>query len=117
MKTGTDTVEVSRFIRSVTRNHGRLRERLFTSKELVCNPGSRDLAVMFSAKESIAKALGTGFGPSLSWHDIQVFISGNRLKAQLSGSALALAGDREIHISAAWGENTSFTFALLTERE
>ncbi|MCD6588508.1 MAG: holo-ACP synthase [Candidatus Fermentibacteraceae bacterium] len=117
MKTGTDTVEVSRFIRSVTRNQGRLRDRLFTPEELVCNPGDRDLAVMFSAKESVAKALGTGFGPSLSWHDIQIFVSGNKLKAQLSGSALALAGNSEIHLSAAWGDYTSFTFALLTERE
>ena len=117
MKTGTDTVEVSRFIRAVTRNHGKLRERLFTPDELARNPDNRDLAVMFSAKESIAKALGTGFGPSLSWHDIQIFINGSRLKALLSGSALALAGNSDIHISAAWGENTSFTFALLTERE
>jgi len=117
MKTGTDTVEVSRFIRAVTRNHGKLRERLFTPDELARNPDNRDLAVMFSAKESIAKALGTGFGPSLSWHDIRIFISGGSVQARLSGAALTLAGKCEIHISAAWGEHTSFTFALLTERE
>ncbi len=117
MKTGTDTVEVSRFIRAVTRNHGKLKERLFTSEELFHNPDNRDLAVMFSAKESIAKALGTGFGPSLSWHDIQIFISGSSVETQLSGAALDLAGKNKIYISAAWGEHISFTFALLTERE
>lgn len=117
MKTGTDIVENSRFIRAVTRNNGRLRERLFTPDELSRNPGNLDLAVMFSAKESVVKALGTGFDSSLSWHDIEICINGSDVKAHLSGRALELAGNNKVLISAAGNRNTSLTFALLTEGE
>ncbi len=117
MKTGTDVVENSRFFQSVTRNHGRLRKRLFTPEELARDPRNGDLAVMFSAKESVAKALGTGFDSCLSWHEIQIFINGKLVEARLSGRALALAGTGELLVSATWGKNTSFTIALLTERE
>ena len=115
MKTGTDVVENSRFIQAVTRNKGRLRERLFTREELACSPGNMDLAVMFSAKESVAKALGTGFDSSLSWHDIKVFINGDDVTAVLSGKALELAEGARLHLSATQDRNTSVTFALLTE--
>ncbi len=117
MRTGTDVVENSRFIRSVSRNSGRLRNRLFTPDELKYNPGELDLAVMFSAKESVAKALGTGFDSALSWHDIEVYITENGVKAILSGKALELAGNCEVLISATRDRNTCLTFALLTEGE
>ncbi|MCK5035063.1 MAG: 4'-phosphopantetheinyl transferase superfamily protein [Candidatus Sabulitectum sp.] len=114
MKTGTDVVENSRFIRSITRNEGRLLSRLFTLNELKNNPGELDLAVMFSVKESVAKALGTGFDSSLSWHNIEVYITENGVKAILSGKALELAGNSKVLISATRDQNTSLTFALLT---
>ena len=117
MITGIDIVENTRFIRAVTRKNGRLRKRLFTAGELAGNPDELYLATAFSAKESIAKALGTGFDSSLSWHDIQIFINGNDVKALLSGRALELAGNRKVHISVSRGHNTSFAFALLTERK
>lgn len=117
MKTGTDIVENTRFIQAVTRNSGRLRERLFTPEELARDPGNLDLALMFSAKESLAKALGTGFDSSLSWHDIQIFFNGNDVTALLSGKARKLAGNSDIFVSATQNRSTSFTFALLTERE
>ncbi len=117
MKTGTDVVENTRFIQAVARNGGRLRERLFTVEELACNPNNVDLALMFSAKESVAKALGTGFNSSLSWHDIQIFVTANDVKALLSGRALELAGNHKLRISASRAGNTSVTFALLTEGE
>ncbi|MEA3266795.1 MAG: 4'-phosphopantetheinyl transferase superfamily protein [Candidatus Fermentibacteria bacterium] len=114
MKTGTDVVENSRFIRSITRNEGRLRSRLFTLNELKNNPGDLNLAVMFSVKESVAKALETGFDSSLSWHDIEVHITENGVKAILSGKALELAGNSKVLISTTQDQNTSLTFALLT---
>lgn len=117
MKTGTDVVENSRFIRAVTRNDGRLRKRLFSSEELACNPCVLDFAAMFSAKESVAKALGTGFDSLLSWHDIKIFINGSDVEVLLSGTALELAGNSEVLVSVSQNRNTSFTFALLTERE
>ena len=117
MNTGTDVVENSRFIQAVTRNGGRLRERLFTVEELACKPDNIDLALMFSAKESVAKALGTGFDSSLSWHDIKIFVGANDVKALLSGRALELAGNQKLLISATRTRDTSVTFALLTGGE
>lgn len=117
LNTGTDVVENARFARSISRKNGRLRERLFTAEELSSNPDDLDLAIMFSSKESVAKALGTGFDSSLSWHDIRVIVNGSNVKAFLTGRALELANGRELHLSATRTTETSFTFALLTERE
>ncbi len=117
MKTGTDVVENSRFVEAITRNHGRLRERLFTSDELAYSPDDLELALMFSAKESVAKALGTGFDSSLSWHHIRIYLDGSNLNVQLSGRARELAGERKLFVSATQNKNTSVTFALLTEGE
>jgi len=117
MKTGTDVVENQRFFHAIKRNNNRLRHRLFTQAELALDPDEFDMALMFSAKESVAKALGTGFDSLLSWHDIEILINGNSMKAILSGRALELAGNRTVHISTAQQDSTSFTFTLLAERE
>lgn len=114
MKTGTDVVENSRFIKAVTRNNGRLRQRLFSSEELADNPGNLALAVMFSVKESVAKALGTGFDSSLSWHDITVHMCDDKVSVLLSGRALELAGGQDVFVSVTQDATTSYTFALLT---
>lgn len=116
MEAGTDVVENDRFLHSINRNGGRLRERLFSSEELACAESSLDLAVMFSAKESIAKALGTGFDLRLSWHDIRIDLKEDTLKAELFGRALELACGRAIHLSAARGAQRTFTCAVLWER-
>ncbi len=117
MKTGTDVVENSRFINAINRNQGRLRSRLFTEVELARTPADLDLAIMFSAKESIAKALGTGFDSSLSWHDISITVNGDNAIAVLSGRALELAGTRKLSLSATQDKHTSYTFVLLSGEE
>ncbi|MCD4707762.1 MAG: 4'-phosphopantetheinyl transferase superfamily protein [Candidatus Sabulitectum sp.] len=117
MKTGTDIVDNSRFLRAVTRNDGRLRERLFSPEELAREPEDLDFAVMFSAKESVVKALGTGFDSSLSWHDIKIFVNGSDVEVLLSGMALELAGTSKVLLSASQSQKTSLTFALLIEGE
>lgn len=116
MEAGTDVVENDRFLRSITRNGGRLRERLFSSDELSSAESLYDLAVIFSAKESIAKALGTGFDHRLSWHDIRIELDGKAIKAEFFGRAQELVRGRKIHISAARGEQSTFTCAVLWER-
>ena len=116
MEAGTDVVENHRFLRSITRNGGRLKERIFSSEELSSAESLCDLAVIFSAKESIAKALGTGFDHRLSWHDIQIYLDGKTMKAELFGRAQELARGRKIHLSAACGEQRTFTCAVLSER-
>ena len=114
MDTGTDVVEHDRFLASITRNSGRLKDRLFSGEELDNSP--LDLAMIFSAKESLAKALGTGFDRNLSWREIRITICHGELKAELSGRALELAGNRKILLTASRGEQRTFTCALLSER-
>lgn len=116
MQVGTDAVELSRFIRSVGRNGGRLRERLFSPEEILRAGSDEDLAVMFSAKEAVSKALGTGFDHELSWHDINVFLEGNGIEVELSGRALDLAKGRKVLVSSSTAGNRTITLALLSER-
>ena len=113
---GTDAVEHTRFLESITRSNGRLKERLFTPEELASCSKDLDLAVIFSVKESVAKALGTGFDKDLSWQDITVVRTGDSFSVKLSGRADALAGDRDLLISTASSGARSITCALLAER-
>jgi len=116
METGTDVVENHRFLRSIKRNGGRLKDRLFSPEELAGAESPLDLAVIFSAKESIAKALGTGFDSSLSWQDIRIDLNGDSIKAELFGNALELSRGREVHLSVARGRQKTLTCAVLSER-
>ncbi len=115
MRTGTDIVENSRFIQAINRNNCRLKKRLFTKEELTDDPSDLDLAIMFSAKESVAKALGTGFDSCLSWHDITIFLNQNQVIAKLHRQALKLASDESITLSVSQNHKTSITFALFSE--
>ena len=73
---GTDIIEVSRIRGSIERFADRFLERLFTDKErryCASHPfQERHYAGRFAAKEAIAKALGTGIGADLSWHDMEI---------------------------------------------
>ncbi len=73
---GTDLVEIAR-IRSSIEGHGhRFKERLFTEAEIATCESYDDpaphYAGRFAAKEAIAKALGTGFGATLAFLDIEI---------------------------------------------
>jgi holo-[acyl-carrier protein] synthase len=72
LKTGIDIVEISR-IQSALDNHGeRFLKRVFTSAEISeCGERAEALAIRFSAKEAVVKALGTGIGP-VGWRDVEV---------------------------------------------
>ncbi len=117
MEAGTDVVEHARFVRSITGRGGRLRERLFTSGELHRFSSPLELAMVFSLKESLAKALGSGFDKSLSWQDIDVSFTEAGPRARLTGGALKLAAGREIILSATRCEERTYTCALLSERK
>lgn len=73
---GTDIVEIERVRQSIDRHGQHFLNRLFTQREQDYCYQFKDpvphFAGRFAAKESIAKALGTGFGAHLSWHDIEV---------------------------------------------
>lgn len=73
---GNDIVEISRMRQSIERHGLHFLNRLFTQQEQDYCYKFQDpvphFAGRFAAKEAIAKALGTGFGAHLAWHDVEV---------------------------------------------
>jgi holo-[acyl-carrier protein] synthase len=73
---GNDIVEIERIRQSLERHGQHFLDRLFTQREQDYCYKFKDhvphFAGRFAAKEAIAKALGTGFGSELSWHDIEI---------------------------------------------
>ncbi|MFC7372773.1 holo-ACP synthase [Fictibacillus iocasae] len=75
--TGIDIIEISRIAAFVNRQP-RFAQRILNEKEMIryrTLQGRRQvefLAGRFAAKEAYAKAIGTGIGIELSWHDITV---------------------------------------------
>lgn len=73
---GNDIVEIERIRQSIDRHGQHFLNRLFTHREQDYCYKYKDpvphFAGRFAAKEAIAKALGTGFGTHLSWHDIEI---------------------------------------------
>ncbi len=71
---GVDLVELPRFSRFVSRNEQSLGE-VFTAGELALAGASacRDLylAVRWTVKEAVLKALGTGWGAGVAWTDVE----------------------------------------------
>lgn len=69
---GIDIVEIARFRKACERTP-RLRERLFTSREIeeLTPKGMASWAARFAGKEAVLKAFGTGLR-GLSWHDIEI---------------------------------------------
>lgn len=73
---GNDIIEIERVRGSIERHGLHFINRLFSQKEQDYCYRFQDptphFAGRFAAKEAIAKALGTGFGANLSWHDIEI---------------------------------------------
>lgn len=73
---GNDIVQIERVATLLEKHGERFLQRLFTEKEqqycLAHRFPSARLAGRFSAKEAVAKAMGTGFGKDVSWLDIEI---------------------------------------------
>ena len=73
---GNDLVEIDRMRQGIARHGLHFLNRLFTRREQDYCYKFKDpaphFAGRFAAKEAIVKALGTGFGAQVSWHDIEV---------------------------------------------
>ncbi len=73
---GNDIVEIARIRQSMERHGQHFLNRLFTQQEQDLCYKFQDavphFAGRFAAKEAIAKALGTGFGAQVGWHDIEI---------------------------------------------
>lgn len=73
---GNDIIEVARVRKAIERHGLHFLNRLFTSREQdYCHKykdSAPHFAGRFAAKEAIAKALGTGIGASVQWHEIEI---------------------------------------------
>lgn len=105
--TGIDIVEIARLEETMARNGERFLARVFTEAERgYCSGRPRPalhFAGRFAAKESVLKAIRTGWVKGISWKDVEVTLGpkGEPL-IHLSGGALARAqqiGIERIHVS------------------
>jgi holo-[acyl-carrier protein] synthase len=95
LSVGVDLVEVRRVALIATRYGERFSRRVFTERELAdCAGRAESLAARWAAKEAVAKALGTGFGP-VGWREIEVALDGAGCpQVHLYGRAAGLAQAR-----------------------
>lgn len=72
LATGVDVIEIERVREVITRHGKHYLERVFTPAEReLCGPRTESLAARFSAKEAVAKALGSGIG-EVTFQDIEI---------------------------------------------
>jgi holo-[acyl-carrier protein] synthase len=106
---GIDVCDVARIRRALEAPSGaRFRARVFTEGEQAyCEARKRarfeSYAARFAAKEAAMKALGTGWGEGVGWHDVEV-VRGDEgpPTLRLHGVAAALARRRRLdawHVS------------------
>ena len=73
---GVDIVEIARIAGAIERGGQPFLDRVFLpGEQAYCgaqHEPARCYAARFAAKEAVAKALGTGIGAQLGWHDIEV---------------------------------------------
>lgn len=94
LRTGVDLLEIERFEAAVQRHGERFLARVFTPRELFeVGDNLASLAARFTAKEAIAKALGTGIG-DVSWQEIEILRGPvGQPDLYLHGQALKLADE------------------------
>ena len=70
---GNDIIEIERIKDIMDRYGSHFLDRIFTSKEQdYCAMKPQSFAGRYAAKEAIVKALGTGIGALISWHDMEI---------------------------------------------
>lgn len=119
--TGVDLVEIPRFRKVVDRLKDRFISRVFTPAEQEFCYQHRDpiphFAARFATKESLFKALGTGWAKGVTWLDVEV-----RRERQdapflvLSGEAQKLSiamGAQKVHLSLSHTENWAIAMVIL----
>ena len=118
---GIDLVENSRIARSLEKFGDKFLARILTESEMAYCKGHKDpapfAAARFAAKEAVSKAFGTGIGPELGWHDIEI---GRRPSGEpfvtLHGKGDALLKERgaqKVHVSITHTQSHSAAVALL----
>jgi holo-[acyl-carrier protein] synthase len=94
LRSGIDTIEVSRLEEIRPAIRARFIQRVFTEREIIQARDQNDaLSGIFAAKEAVSKALGTGIG-FVHWRDIEiVHLPSGRPTVRLHGNAETVARD------------------------
>lgn len=118
---GVDVIEVAR-IRQVIERHGEaFLKHVFTAGERRRAPENPEAAAAYyagrwSAKECVAKVLGTGIGAECGWHDIEIVrCPSGRPGVELAGAGAATAkrlGIARIHLSISHERNLACASAV-----
>ena len=112
---GIDLVEIARVEKALARRGERFAARVFTERERQsCERRRRpaaQFALRFAVKEAGMKALGTGWGQGVAWHDFEVLETARGLELALHGRARAF-GDARGFRSAWLGASLTRTHAL-----
>ena len=118
---GTDLVELPRMAAALQRQGDALLARLFTARERALLDGDpqlvRRVAARFAAKEAAFKALGTGWGQGVGWHDVEVLGGrGEPPTLALAGAArarLEALGARRAHVTLTHTESLAAATVVL----
>jgi holo-[acyl-carrier protein] synthase len=116
---GVDRVVIARITRLHARFAARFEQRVYTAAEIAQaqakgNP-SRRLAMLFAAKEAVAKALGTGFRGVAPHHIETIHQQSGKPEVTLYGGAAAAAerlGVARVHISLSDDDGIAMAFAV-----
>ena len=118
---GVDLCEIARIRDAIARNGEGFAARILDSRELdayqVLNPSAKPafLAKRFAAKESVAKALGTGIGRGFGFHDIAVdHDEMGRPLVRLNPNSDALSNARQHRIHLSISDERSHAIAFCT---
>lgn len=100
---GIDLIELERIKEAIDRNE-KFIERILSDEELKLCPINKIrkiefIAGRFSAKEAVAKAVGTGIGKNLSWKDIEISNLDNGKPMVIIKKKDLIPANSTIHIS------------------
>ena len=116
---GNDIIGVERIRLAIERRGDPFLKRILTEDErrycLRFNPPFSRIAGRFAAKEAISKALGTGIGKEISWHDIEIINepSGKPVAFLTNRAAQLVDSSYEILISISHCKEYAVATALL----
>lgn len=114
---GCDIVSIERFKGVLERHPESFLKKTFTEAEIdYCfthKEPARPLAARFAAKEAVAKALGSGFGPRLSFLDIEILKEENgKPLVHLTKEAQERFNHPVIHLSISHEKTYATAFAV-----
>lgn len=120
---GVDIVEIKRLREVLERQQERFIRRVFTEAEEEYCRAHRDpvphYAARFAAKESLFKALGTGWAKGVSWKDAEVVRAATQAPALvLHGQAEKLCqtlGVRAAHLSLSHSNDSAVAVVILEQ--